>query len=83
MVFWLYGAVVALGPEKFGFCTTFWPRAVMVMRMLPPEESAPPARASDPGAVILVTCITTAVPFNAGPVALAVTVTTAPERAAV
>ncbi len=43
MVFWLYGAEVAFGPEKFGFWTVLSPSAVMVR--VTPEPSPEPSTA--------------------------------------
>ena len=77
MVFWLNGATEALGPEKFGFCTTLSPRAVMVSSAEPDVALAPPANTSVPVTVIPVWLTTTAVPLRAVPVAVAVSVTVA------
>src|SRR6195256_1688658 len=51
MAFWLYGAAVELGPEKFGFCTTLSPRALMV-RVLPAAPTHGPAPVTAPVVIV-------------------------------
>src|SRR6266702_1799970 len=74
MVFWLYGAAVAFGPEKFGFCTTLSPRAVIVRSIDPVIALAPPANTSVPETVIPVRLTVTTLPFSVVPMATAVSV---------
>src|SRR5690349_15318158 len=75
MVRRLNGAVAAPGPEYAGFSTLLSPRAVIVSCIEAAAASAPPANASVPPTTIPVWLTAIAVPFSAGPVAVAVSVT--------